>query len=430
MKVLHLNTSASVGGAAIAARRLVQSLQRLGVDATLLCRDVAPEAADAGVKALPPSLFHRLRFVAERAEIYVRNGFTREGLFAIDLGRFGQDVTKLPVFREADLIHLHWVNQAMLSLSDIRRILRSGKPVVWTMHDMWPFVGLCHHTADCERWKNGCGKCPLLRKPSPGDLSAQTYHRKEKAYGLSHFHLVGCSKWLADLAAEAPLLKHAEISSIPNPIDTDFYSPVENAEELKAQLGIPADKKVLLFTAFKVSDPKKGVDYLMEALTHLHEQHPDFTESLVLVLAGKGCEEVKDAFPVQTVPMGYVTEPERMRDLYRCADLLLMPSLMDNLPNTIVEAMACGVPCVGFRVGGITQMIDMDINGYLSDYCDSLDLAKGILTTLNSPSYPAMSRNARSKSVSCYSEKTVAERYLALYRQLLKGSPENEVAKT
>ena len=205
---------------------------------------------------------------------------------------------------------------------------------------------------------------------------------------------------------------------------------MENAEELKAQLGIPADKKVLLFTAFKVSDPKKGVDYLMEALTHLHEQHPDFTESLVLVLAGKGCEEVKDAFPVQTVPMGYVTEPERMRDLYRCADLLLMPSLMDNLPNTIVEAMACGVPCVGFRVGGITQMIDMDINGYLADYCDSLDLAKGILTTLNSPSYPAMSRNARSKSVSCYSEKTVAERYLALYRQLLKGCPENEVAKT
>ena len=424
MKILMINTSDHAGGAAIAAMRLLRALRKQGVEAKLLCRDSSLAEADRSndVVYLKRSWLTKLRFLLERLEIFISNGFSRRGLFGVDTAHWGNDITGLKEFREADVIHLHWVNQAMLSLTDVDKILRTGKRVVWTMHDMWPFTGVCHQAADCGKWLTECSRCPQLRKPSASDLSCRTFRRKRTLYGAhpGSIAFVGCSQWLAGLAGQSPLLKAQTVMSIPNPIDTAYYAPAgtegqPSPAEVRQQLGLPADKRLLLFTAFKVTDPNKGIGYLREAINILAREEPDMAKSLAIVLAGREAETLKNAFPIEAIPMGYVASTERMRQLYQAADLLLMPTLMDNLPNTIMEAMACGTPCVAFSVGGTPQMVDTGINGYLAACRDSSDFAEGIRRVLSSQSYTALCRNARAKAVEAYAESAVAEQYLQLY---------------
>ena len=149
MRVLIINTSEKTGGAAIAARRLMEALKNSGVQVQMLVRDRQTDAAD--VVELPPSWLNMWRFIWERLVIWKANRFKRHNLFQVDLANTGTDITTLPEFKEADVIHLHWVNQGFLSLKDIRRIIDSGKPIVWTMHDQWPFTGICHYSGECTK---------------------------------------------------------------------------------------------------------------------------------------------------------------------------------------------------------------------------------------------------------------------------------------
>lgn len=417
MKVLLVNTSDHAGGAAIAALRLLKALRQSGIDATLLCRDRSLPESRTDVVSLKPSVWLKVKFVLERAEIYAANGFSRKGLFAVDTARYGTDITRMPEFQEADVVHLHWVNQAMLSMKGIRRILQSGKRVVWTMHDMWPFTSICHHAADCEKWLTECHDCPCLLRPSAHDFSQRTFREKQRVYGLSQEPtFVGCSQWLTELAKQSPLLKGHRVVSIPNPIDTAFYAPPADKAAIRRELHLPADKHLLLFTAFKVTNPNKGIAYLKESLDLLCKERPELAENLALVVAGQEAESVREQMSIPTYAFGYDTSEARQRSLYQAADLLLMPTLMDNLPNTIVEAMACGIPCVGFRIGGLPQMIETGVNGYLAQYRSSADFARGIASVLTSPSYTALCRNARTKAVAAYSEKAVAEEYKCIYK--------------
>lgn len=424
LRVLFVNTSDQTGGAAIAAMRLFKALRtQRDVEVKFLCRNRQSPETQEEIVSIEPSFWQTWKFVWERAEIFLANGLRKEGMFAIDTGRYGTDITKFPEFEEADVIHLHWVNQAMLSLRNIRKILLSGKRVVWTMHDMWCFTGVCHYASSCENWRTHCVRCPQLHHPWRFDLSAFTFRTKKKTYkkALKPVTFVGCSKWLASLAVDAPLLKGHKVVSIPNPIDTDFYTPAENPAILRTKLNLPLDKRILLFTAYKITDPIKGFNYLTEALMLLVEEKPEMREKLLLVLAGKKSEEVCDVFPIEARPMGYVNSRQQMRELYQTADLLLMPTMMDNLPNTISEAMACGTPCVAFNVGGVPQMVETGVNGYLAEYCNSLDFARGIIRILTSTSYDALCRNARSKALVSYGEKVIAQKYMDVYKGNYEG---------
>lgn len=424
MKVLLVNTSDHAGGAAIASLRLLKALRQAGIEATMLCRDRSAQTEGMDeVMQLKPTLWRKAKFLLERLEIYIANGFKRKGLFAVDTARFGNDITKLKAFREADVIHLHWTNQAMLSLGNLKKILNSGKRIVWTMHDMWPFTGVCHNSADCDRWfTSGCGRCPMLLRPATNDLSASTYRRKKAVYATGQITFVGCSRWMADKAAQAPLLSNQRVATIPNPIDTHFYAPagtegMPTQTEVRTTLNLPTDRLLILFSAFKVTDHNKGIDHLIEAVKLLQKQYPEWSERLGIVLAGRGANTLQEAFgDVPVYAMGYVEDEERMRQIYQACNLFAMPTLMDNLPNTVAESMACGVPCVAFSVGGVPQMIDHGVNGYLAKYDDCADLAKGIYATLNSPSYTALCRNARTKAVNAYDESTVAASYIKLYK--------------
>lgn len=416
MNILLLSTSDTAGGAAIAARRLLFALNSAGHQAQMLVRDKA--FPSPRISALPPSPLHRVRFVAERAEVFLNNRCSRQNLFAIDPATQGFDVTRLSLFQRADVVHLHWTSQAMLSLRTLERIVRSGKRIVWTMHDMWPLTGVCHQAGACTRWQQACGHCPLLHGGSSRcDLSSVTFQRKQRAYAAGRIAFVGCSDWLADLARTAPLLQGQRVESIPNPIDTDFFAPAE-AQAARRALGLPLEGRIVLFVAYKATDPYKGIDFLREAMKRIAAAHPHLAAQLCLVVVGKESETLPSTFPVDTRAVPLVTDPERMRTLYRAADVLAMPTLRDNLPNTIVEAQASGVPCVGFRVGGLPQMVTEGSTGHLVAPRDSEALADKLLHVLFASKREALTEACRHSALTTYSEAVVARRYTELYESL------------
>lgn len=424
MKVLIVNTSELSGGAAVAANRLMHALNRNSVEArTLVCRR---QTSDDRIIPLGGAIRKKWHFLWERLRIFLALRLHRQHLWDVDTGFCGSDITHLPAFKEADIIHLHWINQGMLSLRGIRRILRSGKPVVWTMHDMWPATAICHLTLGCEAYTTQCRRCRLLpHAKSSGsgcDLSTRVWKRKQRILNGHGIAFVGCSRWLMGEARKSALLKGQKIISIPNPIDTDLYRPASKSEA-RARLSLPEGKKLILFAAQRVTNTNKGISFLAEAIKGLTEQDPSLAERWEMVVLGSSGGEVERLFPLRCHIMGYISEPARLIDIYNASDLFVLPSLSENLPNTIMEAMACGVPCVGFRVGGIPEEIDHLRNGYVAAYRDAKDLGKGLSWVLGNPDYAGLASDARRKVVSTYGEKAVASQYISLYRQLLRSKP-------
>ena len=419
MRVLLVNTSEHTGGASVAAGRLLEALNDNGVKARyLVTRKTSERPSVAG---LPRHWHYQSAFYVERLGIWMSNGFRRDHLFDIDPAWFGVDITRLPEFREADVIHLHWVNQGMLSLAGVRRVLCAGKPVVWTMHDMWPFTGVCHYARECEKWRTGCHQCELLcGVAGANDLSGLTFRRKAMAYRSGRLSFVACSQWLADLAADSPLLAGREIACIPNPLNTRRFRPGAKAAA-RQRLGLPQERRLILFAAYKVTSPLKGADYLCEALRHAASVHPEVGDLWQLVAVGREADHLIGRVPVPVMAVDYVDNESQMIDYYVAADVLAMPSLYDNLPNTIAEAMACGVPCVGFNVGGLPQMIDHRVNGYLAAYRDSNDFACGLFDTLHPDHYADRCAAARHKAETTYSESAVAHRYVDVYQKMLSS---------
>ena len=412
MRVLLVNTSERTGGAAVAANRLMKALINNGVKAKLLVRE--KESSTLTVVPLPKSPMLRWRFLWERLVVFFHLHFQRKHLFEIDLANTGTDITSLPEFQEADIIHLHWINQGMLSLSDIRKILRSGKPVVWTMHDIWPATAICHLTLGCRNFMTYCHHCRLLPgKGSSHDLSSKVWERKQAMIDGENIYYVACSKWLESEAKRSKLLDGQKITSIPNPIDLHIYNRGVKTEA-RQRLGLPLDKKLILFASQRVTNENKGMGYLIETCRRLQ----DLSQVAVLILGGHA-EEVVAQLPLEAFPLGYVNDEHRIVDIYNATDVFVLPSLSENLPNTIMEAMACGVPCVGFRVGGIPEEIDHKKNGYVAEYRSSEDLARGIRWILTEADYQALSDNAVHKVVQNYSQHSVAMKYLDVYHQAM-----------
>ena len=412
MRVLIVNTSDRTGGAAVAANRLMMALNNNGVKAKMLVRDKLSDSLT--VVALPKSPLLHWHFLWERFVIFCQLQFSRRHLFEIDLANAGSDITRLPEFREADVIHLHWINQGMLSLNTIRKILRSGKPVVWTMHDIWPATALCHVTLGCRRFTSGCRQCRLLPDGgSDNDLSTSVWRKKQRMLDGESIYYVACSRWLEGEAKASALLQGQKITSIPNPIDTHVYKRGDR-QEARRRLGLPLDRQYILFASQRVTNENKGMDYLVEACRLLH----DLSSATILILGGHA-EEVAPQLSLPSIPLGYVNDERRIVDIYQAADVFVLPSLSENLPNTIMEAMACGLPCVGFRVGGIPEEIDHKRNGYVAEYRSADDLARGIRWVLTSNHREELSSDCVHKVSQCYSQQSVALRYIDVYQQAM-----------
>ena len=415
MRVLIINTSERTGGAAIAANRLMNALKNSGIKAKMLVRD--KQTDQVTVVPLKKSWRKVAQFVWERIVIWQANRFHKHNLFAVDIANTGTDITALPEFRQADVIHLHWINQGMLSLKSIRKIFESGKPVVWTLHDMWPVTGICHHARTCEKYTTQCSHCPLLYKGHKLDLSYRVFRQKQKLYKDQPLTFVGCSHWLEGLARKSALTQGHPVTSIPNPINTNLFRPASK-ETIRQALHLPTDKKLLLFSSMKITDRNKGIDYLVDACKILAARYPDFVRSLGVVVVGKESQQYADLFPFPIYCLDFVHEEKDIARIYNAADLFVNPSLHENLPNTIMEAMACGIPCIGFHTGGIPEMIDHLHNGYIAEYKSAEDLANGIHWSLTEGDYESLSEEARRKVVNSYSEQIVAMKYIQLYNQI------------
>ena len=415
MRVLIVNTSERTGGAAVAARRLMEALNNHGVKAKMLVRDKTTD--NVNVVALPRSPWLRWHFLWERLVIFIHTHFSRKHLFEIDIANAGIDITRLPEFQKADVIHLHWVNQGMLSLSGIRKILDSGKPVVWTMHDIWPATAICHYARGCAHYKSQCQDCQLLPAHSATDLARRIWRKKLRMLAGGTVFFVACSRWLESEARRSALLTRQKISSIPNPIDSHTFRPTDR-QEARRQLGLPLDKRVVLFVSQRVTDERKGVAYLVKALNKMAAADPQMKENTVVAILGGHGDEVASQLEIPATSLGYVEQGPAIVTVYNSADIFVLPSLEDNLPNTIMEAMACGVPCVGFNVGGIPEEIDHRKNGYVATYRDVDDLARGIAWVLGADA-DELRRQCLRKVAQNYSQSAVALRYVEVYNQAL-----------
>ena len=422
MRVLIVNTSERTGGAAVAAHRLMDALNNHGIKATMLVGDRTggtPQTSSLTVVSLKGRWRQQWHFLWERLVIFLHLHLRKKHLFELDIANAGTDITRLRVFQEADVIHLHWINQGLLSLDGIRKILRSGKPVVWTMHDIWPATSICHLTLGCDKFKTACHHCKYLPGGgSAGDLSARVWHRKKNTLKGQSVTFVACSRWLEGEARQSALLTEQKITNIPNPIDTYIYK-VGDKKEARQHLGLPQDKQILLFVSQRVTNRNKGMDYLIEACQLLVKNYPDMQGQTGIAILGGHAEEVSGLLPFETYPLGYVSDERHIAEIYNAADVFVLPSLSENLPNTIMEAMACGVPCVGFKVGGIPEEIDHQKNGYVAAYRDAQDLARGLRWILAEADYEALSRAAVTKVKRCYSQQSVALRYTEVYNEAI-----------
>ena len=417
MRILIVNTAERTGGAAIAANRLLHALNHNGVEATMLVRDRKTDSTS--VASIEPSWRLRANFLWERGVIWLNNGLSKQGIFQVDIANAGTDITRMEVFRQADIIHLHWVNQGFLSLGDLERIMVSGKPVVMTMHDQWYFTGICHYSGDCDKYQSQCRHCPMLTRGGIGiDLARRVFDRKRAIYNGKALAFVGCSRWIADLARKSPLTQGHLVTNVPNAIDTDVFTPMDQAAA-RERHGLPADKRLLLFGAQRITDERKGFRYLKEACEHLMQDRPDLASEMGVVVLGGDAQAVKSALPLPVYTVGYLNNEAEIAQLYNAVDLFVTPSLQDNLPNTIVEAMACGTPCVGFHVGGIPEMISHEQDGYVARYKDSNDFAHGIAWCLDGNRLATLRQQARAAALATYDESIAASNYQQVYRTLL-----------
>lgn len=339
-------------------------------------------------------------------------------------GRFsnpfiGADVSSHPSVSEADVINLHWINGGFLSLKSIYNLGKLNKPVVWVLHDMWAFTGGCHYNVECEKFINKCHNCPSLKSPGEKDKSSKIFREKEKLIKDINLTIVTPSIWLSEEAKRSELFKDKRIENIPYPIDLDVYKPVQKTEA-RNKLNLPKNKFLILFGSMTVKDERKGFNFLIESLKLFADKNRDVKNNIELIVFGSAGKEQLDSIPFRVNYFGRFKNESEIVSCYNSADVFMAPSLQDNLPNTVLESIACGVPVLGFNIGGLPDMVEHMKNGYLAELKSVNDLEKGIEWFYDKRNQmDELSKYAREKAVSSFNQTAISEKYLNLYKSLI-----------
>lgn len=412
MKVAIINRSDLTGGAAIFTYRLLQALRAEGIDANMLVthRKGDDEHVVSYASAIPDA-FH---FYAERLEIFCSNGFSRTNLFTVDSANYGRSIDSLPQVQEADVVILNWVNQGAASLRSIERLCKMGKPVIWTMHDMWNCTGVCHHAYDCNGFESSCGTCPLLSSTSHNDLSHRTWCRKRELYKMPNLHFVSVSSWLAQKCHQSSLLHDRTIEVIPNTTDVSHF---RYDRQPNADYGIPSHRYVLAMGAARLDNPIKGFDILIAVSQWIKEHRPQLAEKLHLLLFG----DMRDTSLLQQLALPYThlgpVSAHRVSDILAHSDVLLSTSLYESFGGTLIEGQAAGCMPVTFGNGGQVDIVDHKRNGYIAAYKDVADFAAGIEWAIEQ----GVERKFLHDEMLCrFSPQIVAGKYIKLFERLLR----------
>jgi glycosyltransferase involved in cell wall biosynthesis len=419
MKVVHLSSVDIGHGAAIAAYRLHRSLLHLGHNSMMFVAKKLTDDPTVTVFQPPRDPFSRLRRRLQRERIKLswaryRSRPAGSGILSDDRVPGGADLlAQLPA---GDVINI----QSMYDFVDFRAFFPSvpqHTPVVRTLHDMTFYTGGCHYDAGCGRYTERCGACPQLGSRKERDLSRQIWQRKHAALSTlppGCLHLVAVSHWVANEAKRSSLLQNFPVTVIPLAVDTEVFRPRDRRVARDA-LGIPHDASVVLFVAGLVSEPRKGFALLAQALEGLRH-----LPNLLLLSVGIGQPPVKVQVP--QVHLGQINNERLLSLVYSAADVFVIPSVEDNLPQTVLEATACGTPVGGFAVGGIPDMVRPGVTGLLVPAQDVIALRAAIRDLLQDPARRAeMAANCRRIAVEEYAQEVQARRYIELYQTILAG---------
>ena len=409
MRVAHISSYDTAGGAARAAWRLHGGLRQLGVDSSMVSRYQRSNSESV----------HRVEDVRSawsRGWDFVQLGYVDRNRTQLSDTYFtiaepGMILRDLPAIREADVLHLHWV-QEFQSPASLAALIAMGKPIVWTLHDQRPFTGGCHYSAGCTGFESVCHPCPQLLA-DPLRLPARTLRAQRALLPADAMTVVTPSRWLAALARRSALFREARIEVIPYGLDTGLFAPMEKAEA-RRQLGLAEGRFIPLFCADRGSERRKGAAELLAALGKLPPPQSDFT----LLCFG----EPPPAFEqlgARLHNLGYLRESAALRLAYCAADVFVLPSLEDNLPNTALEALACGTPVLAFDSGGIGDVVRDGSTGWLVPRGEVAALAATLARIAQEPEVRrSFGENGAVLMAEHYSAQVQAQRYLELYSQL------------
>lgn len=410
MKVLQLNQSDMIGGAAIAGYRLHQELLRQNIDSRII----------VGTKTIDNE-----RIIAAPRKIKIENQLSRInsvlGLNYLNvISSF--NLTANPAYQEADILHFHNLHGGYFNYLAIPKLTKN-KPTVFTLHDMWSFTGHCSYSYDCQKWQTGCGKCPYPNTPPKikRDNTAIEWKLKNWVYSNSNLTIVTPSQWLSEQAKKS-ILNRFPIHCIPNGVDVKAYQPLDQ-KLCRSVLGIAQEKKVLMFVAQNLQDTRKGGHLLLKSLSQMPQSLKNET---VLLTLGNGGEDIEHQVGIKTLNLGYVSNDRLKAIAYSAVDLFIFPTMADNLPIVLQESMACGTPMVSFKIGGVPDLVRPNITGYLAESENTEDFRQGITQLLEDKDLRnCLSLNCRQIAIEEYSLETQAKKYIELY--LNKINIKNEI---
>jgi glycosyltransferase involved in cell wall biosynthesis len=418
MKILHISTSDG-GGAGKAALRLHEGLLLGGADSKMLV-----QRRQAGVNGGVFSYYEPRSIVKQIQKRFRDHRIASEALRYRPLrppvrATFSDDrscveLENHPLVREADIVHLHWIAYFVDGPNFFPAI--RDKSVVWTLHDMNPFTGGCHYVGECHKYESQCGACPQLGSTHESDLAAKIWARKSIAYTAHNFHVVTPSQWLADCARRSMLLERMPVSIIPYGVPSDVFQKRDKTF-CRELLGLPQKKTIVLFGANNVIDERKGIKYLKEALALVSRRMKGC--ELALAIFGGKFDPNHETFGISTHILGNIRDERLLAACYNAADVFVIPSLEDNLPNTVLESMACGTPVIAFETGGIPEMVSHLKNGLLVKRKNAQALAEQLQWIIEHPCERArMGAKARDLICKEYTSVIQASRYLSLYQSL------------
>ena len=410
MKIIHLNYYDTDGGAARATYRIHASLIKEGVESIMWVNE---KKSDETMIEGPTSNINkvinklRLRLINKSFEKL----FKTENKVVHSTSLLPSRWVKYINSSNADIVHLHWIQNEMLSISDIPKI---NKPIVWTLHDMWAFCGAEHYTDD-NRWREGYySNRPNYEKGF--DLNRWTWLRKKNNW-KKPIQIITPSKWLASCVRDSFLLKSWPVSVIPNPININLWKPLDKQNSRK-QLNLPQNVPLILFGAVGGGkDPRKGFDLLLKSLSYLKNELKAKDLQLIIFGESKPEYQLNLGFPVHY--LGNLQDEISLQVVYNAVDVMLVPSRQEAFGQTASEAQACGVPVVAFDIGGLPDIIEHKKSGYLAKAFDIEDLARGISWVLYNCELKKLSAYSRKQAVLKFNQKRVAQNYLKIYRKLL-----------
>lgn len=419
MRVLHVNTVDISGGAARAMYRLHRGLGEAGARSRLLALKAVQPGGDilAVSGQMDPARAATLIAAQETVQNLINASRTERSDTLFSVAAPGVDIAAFPCVEKAQVINLHWVAQ-FLSPQALASLAALGKPVVWRMPDQWAMTGGCHYAAGCDGFLADCRDCPQLA-PELSWLPRQELAHKILALKGANLTVACPSRWMADLASRSPVFRDHEVTVVHNGVDTGRFRPDHRA---KRRLGLEQDTATVLFVATHV-ERRKGLAKVEAALERClaafgGDRTPD-GRRIVFLCIGKGVGD-RPLSGVETIPFGYVDDDRRLALIYAASDLFVMASLEDNLPSTVLEAMACGAPVAGFRTGGVPDLVEHGVTGLLAEAGDTLELGQAMEHLLTDKGLArSMGAAARARVEREFSQEAAAGRYLDLYRTAL-----------